>query len=827
MREDVQELLDVTPDIVNGVVNRRLNAVSDMQLTLQNKNGRYTKQHVIKPMDRIIVRMSRVGKPFLVFSGFVDDAPSFQLYPGTVTLAASCTLKLLQHTMFDPGALYVHNWFTKYGWSFDPDSGSLYVGIPGVGNNDLYGTVGDIIAALLTDIANWPKEAITIYDLPTSFLTDIAKLMQSVSDSSQDIYEQNTKLLAKLFGTNDINPSGTSPSIEGDTGNLPSSGNIDIVDVARLALKAGFAGDNAVTAVAVARAESGFITNAMGFNFDGSYDTGLWQINSVHTAGGKPLPAPPGGVGTLNMPKDWNAIKASIPASPRTYIESMWKPSINAAEAFSIFQGAGLQFTPWATYNNNLHQPYMSAAAAAIKKAKLTPDVTLPATKSASTAPADSAGSASSDSPQRQGDQSANADIIATKIVQIAQTQIGVHGSGGNNYGTDIEKYQNYVGISQGQPWCAAFASWIYGQAGLKDVKSGAVAGLEALGQKVNQPQAGDMIHWGDDHVGIVTAVNGKTVSFIAGNNGEDAVGQGTATVGAVSSGFGVAPTFLHFAGVGKSASYVGTGTLTKEDVLRLGIGAGFFAQQLQGSELMLSTMLTGRRALANDISLMEWIDNLVPSSGRVYSSTPSGSFLAFFPDRWGFFERTPYFYITDTEIVDLTINENDTNLTTHVFTTGPINPTAGIQNYDRMNSMVASVEEEAFKFFIHPPKDFSPIDFLARYGARPYPNDIMNVNNPLLLWMSGWMKFMELWSKRFTATASFTFMPELFPGGRVSLGDRVEMFIESTTHTFDLAGGFSTSAELSSIVDQTGTLQDITDPSQGFGPQRQQELNP
>lgn len=820
-REDARELLDVTPDIVQGTVNRRLNAASDMQLTLQNKNGRYTKNHTIKPMDRIVVRMSRVGKPFLVFSGFVDDAPNFQLYPGTVTVAASCTLKLLQHTMFDPGALYVRGWFQQHGWSYDPDSGALFVGQPGVGNDDLYGTVGDIISALLIEIGNWPKDAITIYDLPSAFLTDIAKLMQDVSNTSQDIYEDNAKLLAKLFGTADIHPSG-STGID-TTGPLPTTGNISIEDVARVALAAGFSGDDAVIAVAIAGMESGFRTDATNTNTDSSTDYGLWQINSSHS--GDPL-------------FNGDMTKAFDPRIAAQYTYKLYSSRKSS-------QGTGCRFADWTTYrivnvnpnggcgffdwnsgSSDLKSKWatlLAQAQAAVTKAALGSATDL--TKALPT----------STDTTTQRTKTTKWSILDGNTAMI---------TGGTSPYSNL-RFASQVDWQHVIPYLLSTVNNICRQHNvIADVNSG------YRSNTYSQSSGGFS---GDPHskgVAIDAYVNGQpicTSSAIPASEFSDAgirLGSSFIYNGNPdnehldmmdASGANLNTTAQKWLAAGGTGTYTGTdttasqdsGTFTKEDILRLGTAAGFYTQQLQGSDIILSQMLTGRRALANDISLMEWIDNLVPSSGRVYCSTPSGSFLTFFPDRWGFFERTPYFFITDTEIVDLTINENDTNLTTHVFTTGPLIPASGIQNYDRMNSMVASVEEDAFKYFIHPPKDFSPIDFLARYGARPYPNDVMNVNNPLLLWMNGWMKFMELWSSRFTASASFTFMPELFPGGRVSLGNRVEMFVESVSHTFDLAGGFSTTSELSSIVDQTGTIDDLTDPSQGFGPQVQQELTP
>lgn len=51
-------------------------------------------------------------------------------------------------------------------------------------------------------------------------------------------------------------------------------------------------------------------------------------------------------------------------------------------------------------------------------------------------------------------------------IIEIAQGQVGVREFGGNNRGEQVSKYLAYTNLKQGQPWCAAFVSWVYGKAG-------------------------------------------------------------------------------------------------------------------------------------------------------------------------------------------------------------------------------------------------------------------------------------------------------------------------------------------------------------------------
>jgi len=66
---------------------------------------------------------------------------------------------------------------------------------------------------------------------------------------------------------------------------------------------------------------------------------------------------------------------------------------------------------------------------------------------------------------------------------------------------------------------------------------------------------------------------------------------------------------------------------------------------------------------------------------------------------------------------------------------------------------------------------------------------------------MYGWMTFLDKWAKQFYCTAEFTFLPELFPGSIVDFPPPhdLTMYVEEVTHSFDRAGGFTTTASLTS----------------------------
>jgi hypothetical protein len=98
--------------------------------------------------------------------------------------------------------------------------------------------------------------------------------------------------------------------------------------VMRLAHNAGLpCNSRAVVATAVARAESSFITNNHNYNGNGSYDYGLWQINTIH-------------------------------GYSRTYL---YDP-VHNAHAMAVVSNDGRNFKPWVAYNSGAYRKYLSSA---------------------------------------------------------------------------------------------------------------------------------------------------------------------------------------------------------------------------------------------------------------------------------------------------------------------------------------------------------------------------------------------------------------------------------------------------------------------------------
>jgi hypothetical protein len=122
----------------------------------------------------------------------------------------------------------------------------------------------------------------------------------------------------------------------------------------------------------------------------------------------------------------------------------------------------------------------------------------------------------------------------ANAIVQIAEGEVGqAEQPPGSNDSPRIAQYRSAVqGASAGEPWCAYFASWVAHQAGVPLGASGQGFGYvgdiwtwaQQTGRAIPNgpgvvPHPGDLILFGDHHVGIVEKVlpNGG-VQTIEGN---------------------------------------------------------------------------------------------------------------------------------------------------------------------------------------------------------------------------------------------------------------------------------------------------------------------
>lgn len=146
-------------------------------------------------------------------------------------------------------------------------------------------------------------------------------------------------------------------------------------------------------------------------------------------------------------------------------------------------------------------------------------------------------------------------------VVTTANGQVGYR-EGENNYNkyaAELDPLGIFYGAKQNQPWCATFDLWVFykcfGLAAALEMlcspkptaiplcKSGAQY-FKTAGRWSTTPSLGAVVFFyvsGDiNHQGIVTAINGKTITTVEGNS-SDMVSRRTYTVGSSAiAGYGV-----------------------------------------------------------------------------------------------------------------------------------------------------------------------------------------------------------------------------------------------------------------------------------------------
>ena len=91
----------------------------------------------------------------------------------------------------------------------------------------------------------------------------------------------------------------------------------------------------------------------------------------------------------------------------------------------------------------------------------------------------------------------------AKRVIEIARREIGVMEKGCQNCGAAVEGYLDYVGIKTPAPWCAAWVSWVYGQAGYGEPRTAWSPALFPKERVVNL----DPSHARDDKTGLVFGI--------------------------------------------------------------------------------------------------------------------------------------------------------------------------------------------------------------------------------------------------------------------------------------------------------------------------------
>lgn len=760
-------VIDLSPDIVSCSISRRVNDMSSATLVLANKGGKYDK--LITPMDRIIIDATKNGE-YRLFTGYVDSAPYMAAWDGDVTITASCTIKRLVNYMWDAGLTSSAHLLAQMQGEWDgADSG-----------------LADSAIQILTEVVRWPKAQILITDIPNEFVQFAHAVYTATQAVQKDIDAKSQEELRQLLAAG----RGSSAAVTGGGYTANFTG---VPEEVRPAIEAAAKkyGIEAALIAAIIKQESGFRVDAVNHNTDGSSDYGLMQVNDRWWSGKFPDLFPPNN-GYLDPMQ-------AVDAGTYVFYEAYQQEDGNVEHALRRYNGGNR----WALIDRT--ERYAKSVLSFYEDFKQQESDSLAATTSSTVT--DLSGGVphygkNADTETLMSIYGRSEAEVRSQLVSIPfiDTTIQVHRLAAGAFQR----------VSEAIRQTPEFINGTY-----KFINGGTFNWRLMRG--------GSSLSW--HSFGIAIDVNPatnpmqKTLQYDIPESWIRAFEE---------NGFGWGGRWnsikdtMHFQYEGgTSGEYLGPAAPAGD--------TGYFGSAYESGQpgnaletlfwfmneapviTLESYLYRGEKSLINDRPVWKDIKDLLIASGRYVCSAPNGALLAWFPDKFGIYGKTPTFTISDVELKDIRIEKTDREFVTHVYVGGTSLggvdmmqwiETIGVVSYDILydflDQFVVIPEGQKGKW--------SPEAIYRRYGVRPLvqpmPNLVQFGSESIGPFMYALMLFMEKFTQQFPVTATFTFMPELFPGMRVRFESTgIEMYVEQVSHRMDYSGGFSTTATLSCPV--------------------------
>lgn len=717
-------VFDLSPYILNGSVNRKVNQVSSAQLTLRNpvltgsgnllltefprSNGTGP---LISPMDPIVIMMTRLqAHPVTVFTGYVDKAPYFQLYPGPCTLEASCTLKRLQYTQWDSSLPFVEYFLQQFGWQLGtngianptadvaPLKGVLGGTVSGQFTD---GSLGGLLFAILQYIGNWDESTIFIEALPPQIKNVVITLYNRIQSDVQQGSQFINTYLEQILGSSSHGSGGASGGGGVSTGTISNAAQV----VPAIATSAARWGVPASLLVAIGLIENNLQPTSC---TAGSY-AGTFQVQ--WTGGGSGRNGHPYGSGpwSTHVPTCAEANDVGLASNACAGAAAGLKSSYGGTSDTALWN--------WAIHiqgvENNLggqsaayqtaagFAPYLVTATALLAKYGSAPTTTHSQAGGATREP-----SVTTDVVRLGSSPTATA-VVATDSVRASKAGRSPGGkipglssvltpsanANANGMINPIPGFSNFTydkGIDCGAPVGSAILA--PADCTLTQVDPTFYDGQPLMLFEFDNPipQAPTQYWYVSEQINPVTTTlgthfnQGDTVATFAATGSDIEIGWGSPS----TYDLRYAPVEAHYGTTKTGWGFdfwkyfsIGGGNAIQGRVS----GAGGGGSSINAAASAFSTMLalpsifqigealafTGKRSFMADQPLWPFVLQLCQASMRNCMSMPNGNFLAFFPDYFGIFGRKYYWEIHDIEIIDARIDLSDDPLATHVAVAG------------------------------------------------------------------------------------------------------------------------------------------------------------
>lgn len=158
------EYYDLSDDVTRCTVNRKTDAASTCDFSLQNRTGKYN--DLFLPFDRVTVFATKQERVQL-FTGYITSSKKFTLYPENLSVSASDSIYRLQQLYWDPGL-------------------ATSAQLVGAGQGNEFGYIR-LLTNVLTKVCGYTTDNIEIGDIP-----------EEVTAWAKKLYEQKITSIKKL-----------------------------------------------------------------------------------------------------------------------------------------------------------------------------------------------------------------------------------------------------------------------------------------------------------------------------------------------------------------------------------------------------------------------------------------------------------------------------------------------------------------------------------------------------------------------------------------------------------------------------------------------------
>jgi cell wall-associated NlpC family hydrolase len=844
---------DVSGDIVAWSVRRVENGVSSLVFRLSNKvyNGKLRYDKKFERMDRVTVKLKRT-EWVQVFSGYLDSVPHVQLYPGTVNFRASCTLKRLVHTWWDPGLPQAQGIFNQAG-ALDAEQAQ--------GELSLDTGLGSLLRRLLVEVGGWNPLQIHISRFPVGFYYWMENQLRTLTPET-DAAIQNFKEL--LLGTADTSMGvGKSAGRQAGVtmGGYAISAPDRLLEVIRAVDEMGM-GPN-TTDIAAAQGISTAATGGTDIR-----DQEAWKAQA-------------------ELGKNWGEAAAKNDAAVHCYMcimaESAFVMYANAAVPASMTYphegvstdgtSVGLyqqqDFSEWGTVSQRMNvkastQMFLQhlkdydwrnmPRAAAIQQVQRSrfgdgSNYAVFETAAVEAVRAARAGTGTANGTSGQSDLTSMLDpalglggttigaippipVIAGALSGGVPTSNGTPTTTGAASMVGMPLFDSGGALScalaqVGKPYiwgargpasfdCSGLMQFSYRSIGL-EIGSTTYEQAERLqripasnlrpgdiiqpnpghtvmyagpGVIVQAPQPGDVVRAGPIYFDITTA----TCLRVPGVEFGGIVPTTFDIQKALSSSNAVAGTVTNGTG---GTSQTGSSEPVARNLFTYQFSPGMFSGEI-------SINLRGEKSFINDEPVFQTVVSMAQAGMRNFQSAPNGDFVAYYPDYFGIDGKDAVWNLEDVEMKNVQIDLNDDALATHVYVSGSTLPTGGgggIMGW--LGSMGVATVEKSWLFQTmqskapHVPDE--PIyatgaQVMRKFGVRPLVQSMSGVMRGPMEFLLSVQLFMRKWAEQYSTQIETTFMPEVFPGMRVNLvGHNLQVYVTEVVHSGDFESGFTT----------------------------------